>query len=93
MFMGIMGLFIVSYGVASRALRFPRSQWSWHLLMNVIYMPYWQVYGELNLSGVEGENHCCVFMLSVYLASESHTQLKVKDTMLAVGSEKDMRFF
>ena len=45
---------ILAYGVASQALRFPNSAREWSVLKGVVYLPYWQMYGELFLDNVEG---------------------------------------
>ena len=50
----ILVIFIVAYGVASQALRYPNSEPSWSLLKDVVYKPYWQMYGELFLEELEG---------------------------------------
>ncbi|KAI0238392.1 Transient receptor potential cation channel subfamily M member-like 2 [Lamellibrachia satsuma] len=55
-FLLVLALFIVSYGVPSRALLFPRSEFSLALLRDIVYMPYWQMYGELQLEDIEGDD-------------------------------------
>ena len=50
----------MSYGVASRALLFPKSELSWALLRDIVYLPYWQLYGELQLEEIEGENNITI---------------------------------
>lgn len=54
-FLCILIVFILAYGVASQALRFPNSEPDWILLKDVVYMPYWQMYGELFLEELEGQ--------------------------------------
>ena len=54
-FVCIMAVVIISYGVASQALRFPHSDLSPSLIIDIVYLPYWQVYGELSLNEVTGE--------------------------------------
>ncbi|CAD5115014.1 DgyrCDS4036 [Dimorphilus gyrociliatus] len=58
-FIAILLVFIVTYGVASHALLFPNTPASWSLLKNVIYIPYWQMYGDLFLDHVEGNSDNC----------------------------------
>ncbi|KAI0223104.1 Transient receptor potential cation channel subfamily M member-like 2 [Lamellibrachia satsuma] len=55
-FLLILALFIVSYGVPFRALLFPKSEFSWALLRDIVYLPYWQMYGELQLEDIEDVN-------------------------------------
>ncbi len=53
-FLAILLVAILAYGVASQALRFPNDTVEWKLLKNVVYLPYWQMYGELFLDEIEG---------------------------------------
>ncbi|XP_041465678.1 transient receptor potential cation channel subfamily M member 3-like isoform X1 [Lytechinus variegatus] len=46
-FIVILFVFLVSYGVASNALMSPMKIWDWNVLRDIIYIPYWQIYGEL----------------------------------------------
>lgn len=53
-FLVILIIVILAYGVASQTLRFPNDTVEWKLLKDVVYLPYWQMYGELMLDRVEG---------------------------------------
>ena len=53
-FISILIVFILAYGVVAQALRYPNSKADWVLLKDVVYMPYWQMYGELFLEDLEG---------------------------------------
>ncbi|KAL3875814.1 hypothetical protein ACJMK2_033729, partial [Sinanodonta woodiana] len=59
-FMMIFAIFLLSFGVAYQANLFPNSEPNWNLLKNVVYMPYWQMYGQLFLENMEGkpEDNC-----------------------------------
>ena len=48
-FVGILLVFLVSYGVAVQTLLFPFEEPSWHLLVNVLYEPFFLIYGRLFL--------------------------------------------
>ena len=54
-FVAILVVFVLAYGVASQALRYPNSPLSFTLLKDVVYKPYWQMYGELFLDELEGK--------------------------------------
>ncbi|CAD5126251.1 DgyrCDS14416 [Dimorphilus gyrociliatus] len=58
-FMVILTIFMLSYGVVSQGLRHPNASLDWNLLKNIIYKPYWQMYGELFLDDIEGNNQDC----------------------------------
>ena len=53
-FFFIFAVFLLSFGVAYQANLYPNSPPSWYLLKSVIYIPYWQMYGELFLENMEG---------------------------------------
>ncbi|KAK3595122.1 hypothetical protein CHS0354_002375 [Potamilus streckersoni] len=48
-------IFLLSFGVAYQANLFPNSEPSWYLLKSIVYMPYWQMYGELSLDEMSGK--------------------------------------
>ncbi|XP_050394392.2 transient receptor potential cation channel subfamily M member 2 [Patella vulgata] len=52
----ILLVFIMSFGIAYSANLYPNSQPSWVILKNIMYMPYWQMYGELFLERIEGDD-------------------------------------
>ncbi|KAL8607328.1 hypothetical protein ACOMHN_039478 [Nucella lapillus] len=51
----ILLVFMVSFGVAYHANMFPQAPPSWSILANVLYFPYFQMYGELFLENMKGE--------------------------------------
>ena len=53
-FFCILVVVMLAYGVISQALRFPNQPPSLVLLKEIVYKPYWQIYGELFLDEVEG---------------------------------------
>jgi len=53
-FVCILLVFMLAYGIATQALRYPNAEPSWKLFKDVVYKPYWQMYGELFLEEVEG---------------------------------------
>ena len=53
----ILAVFVFGYGVAAQALRYPNAELSWNILRNVVYMPYWHIYGELFLDEMQGMYH------------------------------------
>ena len=54
-FLVILVVVIFAYGVASKTLRYPNDTVEWTLIKDVVYLPYWQMYGELMLETVEGK--------------------------------------
>ncbi|XP_072167495.1 transient receptor potential cation channel subfamily M member 3-like [Diadema setosum] len=58
-FIVILFVFLISYGVASRALMSPMKEWDWNVLRDVVYTPYWQIYGELFIDESDPFIHNC----------------------------------
>ena len=54
-FIAILLVVLLAYGVASQALLYPNSEATWYLLKDIVYKPYWQMYGELFLDELEGK--------------------------------------
>nr|KAG5702764.1 hypothetical protein BaRGS_003638 [Batillaria attramentaria] len=55
-FFFILFVFVLSFGVAYHANMFPQSPPSWTILYNVLYFPYFQMYGELFLENMQGDD-------------------------------------
>ena len=59
-FMLLLIIFILGYGTASQALLNPALKFDTaeipNFIYNIIFLPYWQMYGELNLESVVHEN-------------------------------------
>ncbi|KAK3094835.1 hypothetical protein FSP39_006870 [Pinctada imbricata] len=60
MFLLVLVVFLLAYGVAAQALMFTEREPSWQILKDVIYYPYWQLYGELFFEEIEtqGDEAC-----------------------------------
>ena len=69
-------VFILAYGMASQSILYPNEKLDIYLVRDVLRKPYWQMYGELFLEELEGEN---VFMfrspllLSICVFKRMHT--------------------
>ena len=72
-FLLLLVIFILGYGVASQALLNPHQQFSWAelpaLLSNIIFLPYWQMYGELSLESVQHTNKVLQLVLLLVLGT------------------------
>ncbi len=53
-FLVILAVFVFAYGVSAQALLYPNTPPNWNILKNVVYQPYFQMYGELFLETLEG---------------------------------------
>lgn len=57
-FIVILVVFMLAYAVAAQALQYPDRSFYWGIFGDIIYYPYWQLYGELNLEqSIEGTSH------------------------------------
>ncbi|CAM5999456.1 unnamed protein product [Sphagnum balticum] len=43
----IVAVVLVSFGVVSQSIRYPDEPWSWQLVRNVFYKPYFMLFGEV----------------------------------------------
>ncbi|KAK6180329.1 hypothetical protein SNE40_012504 [Patella caerulea] len=57
-FVVILAVFIMAYAVATEAILYPNTELSWKMIYHVPRKAYWQIYGELFLEDIEGENPC-----------------------------------
>ena len=53
-FICILIVFILAYGVVAQALSFPNADFTPKLIVDAIYYPYWQIYGEIFMEQIEG---------------------------------------
>ena len=53
MFVMVLLVFLLAYGVASQGLLYHLRSPSWTILKDVLYYPYWQLYGEIFLEELE----------------------------------------
>ncbi|XP_038045510.1 transient receptor potential cation channel subfamily M member 1-like [Patiria miniata] len=52
LFLCILLVFLLGYGVASNVLLYPHQEFSLEAIRNTVYMPYFQIYGELFLDTI-----------------------------------------
>ncbi|XP_052091143.1 transient receptor potential cation channel subfamily M member-like 2 isoform X6 [Mytilus californianus] len=60
-FMVILMVFVTSYAVASYSILYPNISWSWDIVLKVLRMSYWNLYGELFIEDIELEEPDCSF--------------------------------
>ena len=53
-FLLILMVFIISFGVAFQAILHPNQQPSWATVVDIVWRPYWQMFGELFLEDSTG---------------------------------------
>ncbi|XP_076107231.1 transient receptor potential cation channel subfamily M member 8-like [Mytilus galloprovincialis] len=58
MFILVLTIFLLAYGVASQGLMHLQRKSEWQILKDVVYFPYWQLYGELSLEEIQDDDHC-----------------------------------
>ncbi|KAI8499390.1 Transient receptor putative cation channel sub M member 2 [Branchiostoma belcheri] len=92
-FMFVLLVFILAYGVARLSLISPDSTLGWHLLVDVFRIPYWQMYGDLftdddgNVSGPRFVSFLQavymlvtnVLLLNLLIAMFNYTFQKIQD--------------
>lgn len=57
----IMVVVLVTYGVPRKAILYPNSTPHWSLIVDVVFQPYWMMYGEVyayEIDGTHTHTHC-----------------------------------
>ncbi|XP_063423231.1 transient receptor potential cation channel subfamily M member-like 2 isoform X2 [Mytilus trossulus] len=67
-FMVILMVFVTSYAVASYSILYPNISWSWDIVLKVLRMSYWNMYGELFIEDIELEEPNCSFDPAIFNA-------------------------
>ena len=73
-FLSVLLIFLISYGVASQALLYPNQTFSGKAIERIFFMPYFQVYGELFLEDIATgkiKNIACSVMNKRVIQEES----------------------
>lgn len=50
----IMAIVLLSFGVARKAILSPKEPPSWSLARDIVFEPYWMMYGEVYASEIDG---------------------------------------
>ncbi|GFS07559.1 transient receptor potential cation channel subfamily M member 3-like [Elysia marginata] len=58
MFIMVLMVFLLAYGVASQGLLYRQRERNWLILKDILYFPYWQLYGEIFLEEIETDDQC-----------------------------------
>uniref|UniRef100_A0A2C9KDE9 TRPM SLOG domain-containing protein n=1 Tax=Biomphalaria glabrata TaxID=6526 RepID=A0A2C9KDE9_BIOGL len=58
MFVMILMVFLLAYGVASQGLLYKTRKKEWIIMKDILYFPYWQLFGELFLDELETDTTC-----------------------------------
>jgi transient receptor potential cation channel subfamily M protein 7 len=52
----IMAIVLLSYGVPRKAILYPDEDPSWTLAKDVVFQPYWMMYGEVYAYEIDGKD-------------------------------------
>ncbi|XP_052269751.1 transient receptor potential cation channel subfamily M member 3-like isoform X2 [Dreissena polymorpha] len=61
LFLVVMMVFLLAYGIAAQGLLYTERSASWDILKDVFYFPYWMIYGEIFFESIgecDGDNPC-----------------------------------
>lgn len=50
----MMAIVLLSFGVARKAILSPKQPPSWSLARDIVFEPYWMIYGEVYASDIDG---------------------------------------
>ena len=57
MFIMVLIVFLLAYGISSQGLLYHSRSPGWDILKDVIYFPYWQLYGEIFLEELDSKKY------------------------------------
>ncbi|XP_021378399.1 transient receptor potential cation channel subfamily M member 1-like isoform X2 [Mizuhopecten yessoensis] len=58
MFVMVLLVFLLAYGISSQALLYKQRRPSWSILKDMFYFPYWQLFGEIFLDDLNTDTDC-----------------------------------
>ena len=53
-FLLLLAVFLFAFGITAQALLYPNSEPSWEVLKNVVFHPYFDIFGSNNLDELQG---------------------------------------
>lgn len=63
----IMAIVLVSFGTSRKSILSPNEDPSWNLLRDVVFQPYWMIFGEVYAGEIDGEyDKMTLFSLASY---------------------------
>jgi transient receptor potential cation channel subfamily M protein 2 len=66
LFLLLLTVFLLSYGIAAQVLLYPNAEPSWKILVNILYEPYFSIYGNANLDEFTGDVPGCSRNATIY---------------------------
>lgn len=67
----MMAIVLLSFGVARKAILAPKEPPSWRLARDIVFEPYWMIYGEVYASDIDGMEGLFTIMQKVNLCTYS----------------------
>lgn len=71
----IMALVLLSFGVPRKAILYPHEEPSWTLAKDIVFHPYWMIFGEVYAYEIDGKDLCLQIYLLVILCFKIRTVL------------------
>ncbi|WAR12118.1 TRPM3-like protein, partial [Mya arenaria] len=57
-FLLILSVIVVSYGISTQAILYPKAPLEWKTVWTTFRKPFWNIFGELSLEDIEGDVDC-----------------------------------
>lgn len=61
----MMAIVLLSFGVSRKAILSPSEEPSWSLARDVVFQPYWMIYGEVYAGEINGECFIITFKSNI----------------------------
>lgn len=76
----IMAIVLLSFGVARKAILSPEEPPSWSLARDIVFEPYWMMYGEVYASDIDGMWEFC-HQTETFLDIQSKRKPKIENNL------------
>ncbi|XP_046549419.1 LOW QUALITY PROTEIN: transient receptor potential cation channel subfamily M member 3-like [Haliotis rubra] len=84
LFVMILVVFLLAYGVASQGLLYPQRKGDAVILKDIVFYPYWQLYGEIFLDEIETDQTCMAALQNVTTVTPFNNTCRTSNWMVPI---------
>ncbi|XP_067657196.1 transient receptor potential cation channel subfamily M member-like 2 isoform X2 [Haliotis asinina] len=84
LFVMILVVFLLAYGVASQGLLYPQRKGDTVILKDIVFYPYWQLYGEIFLEEIETDQTCMAALQNMTTVTPFNNTCRTSNWMVPI---------
>ncbi|XP_071090476.1 transient receptor potential cation channel subfamily M member-like 2 [Haliotis cracherodii] len=84
LFVMILVVFLLAYGVASQGLLYPQRKPDAVILKDIVFYPYWQLYGEIFLDEIETDQTCMAALQNMTSVTPFNNTCRTSNWMVPI---------